>query len=132
MFRACLQQRAQGKPLGGRAAQPLSKPQRPGLTLRDIDPAPKPTQRVAHDAPLGRARHPEQPMHHRKAGETTPDRRRLELAPFTILEVGDDPCLVRRQANPARACAKGGIAGEIVGERLDAHRRTRLEALAEG
>ena len=110
----------------------LPSPQRPGLTLRDIDPAPKPTQRVAHDAPPSRARHPEQAMHNRQTGKTPPDRRRLELEPFTILEVGDDPCLVRRQANPARACAKGGIAGEIVGERLDAHRRTRLEALAEG
>lgn len=71
-------------------------------------------------------------MHHRQAGKTPPDRRRLKLAPFTILEVGDDPCLVRRQANPVRAGAKGGLAGEIVGEPLDAHRRTRFEALAEG
>src|SRR3546814_8826329 len=111
---ACLQQRAQGKPLGGLAAQPLSKPQRPGLTLRDIDPAPKPTQRVAHDAPPGRVRHPEQAMHYRQTGKTPPDRCRLQLPTLTDLEVSNDARFVRGQANPAAASTERPIAGKEI------------------
>jgi hypothetical protein len=110
----------------------LPSPQRPGLTLRDIDPAPKPTQRVAHDAPAGRARHPKQAMHHRQTGKTPPDRCRLQLPSLTVFKVANDARFIRRQAEPARARAKVCIAGNVIGERLDAHRRTRLEALAEG
>lgn len=126
---ASLQQRDRGKPLGRCTADVGTKPHRPGLTLRDIDPAPESAQGIAHDQPPRRARRPQQPMHHREARETSPARRRLELPPFAIFKVGDDARRVRVQANAARGRAKGGIAGKIVGQRLDARGSARLEAL---
>jgi hypothetical protein len=60
----------------------------------------------------------------------SPDRGGFEPACLAIVDIGNQPRLARRQARTPRAVAERCVAGQVVGERLDAGGRPGLKALA--
>lgn len=70
-------------------------------------------------------------MNRRKTGQAPADRGRFEFTGLAIFQIGGVAGLGRRQARSGAPGAELGLAGKIIGQRLDAGVGSRLETLAE-